>query len=108
MSAIDDVRVLIPDLDAPTMFSDGELTAYLGLSSDDPYEAAALALEALATKMTLAGYTGTIRTDDLSIQSNVDGLLTRAADLRSMSLDNSFQIIDPVCRPRHVEAVPWW
>lgn len=107
MSAIDDVRTLIPDTDS-TLFSDEEIQTYLTLESEDVYGATSLALEALATKMTFEGYTSTVRTDDLSIQSNIDALLARAGELRARSLDNSFLIIDPPCRPRHVEAVPWW
>lgn len=104
---ITQVRVLIPDTDG-ALFNDDEILTYLDLADDDPYEAAASAIDALVTKMTFTGYTGTVRTDDLSIQSNIDALLVRASELRARSLDNSFVIIDPPCRPRHVEAVPWW
>ena len=103
MSLTDDVRVLIPDTDS-ALFSDSEILTYLGLATDDPYEAAALALDALATKMTLAGYSATVKTDDLSIQSNVDRLLTRSAQLRALSLDNSFVIVDP---PRPCRTWAW-
>lgn len=76
------VRVVIPDNQSPTIFTDQEIEAYLAIEGGNVLRAAALAIEANAS--VLAENFVSVRTDDLAVNgaSAVEALLRRAKQLR--------------------------
>lgn len=110
------VRLLIPDLGYPPLFSDEQINVFLELNEWDIHLAAADALDALATQMTIAGGGTTIRTDDLMIseKDGINGLAARAAALREQSgssANDEFEIVYPFRKRNHcvpeATAIPW-
>lgn len=85
MAEIDDVRLLIPDLDADNQaFTDDQITSFLTLSDGKVFLAAARAIEVIAADEALVYKI--VSTDDLNI-NGVTGaaqvLLARAKTLRA-------------------------
>lgn len=82
MSEITQVRVIIPDVAEPHIFTDEEIQAYLDIEGGNVLRAAALAIEADAA--VLAQNYVNVRTDDLAINGaqTAETLLKRAKALR--------------------------
>jgi hypothetical protein len=76
------VRVIIPDTQAPYIFTDDEIQAYLDIEKGNVLRAAALAIETNAS--VLAENYISVRTDDLAVNgaSAAEALLKRARALR--------------------------
>jgi len=86
---IGQVRLLIPDRDLTALlFSDVEIETFLALELNNPYRAAALALETKATELTL-GQSATVRlADGTSISdstSAMESFRKRAQSLREQA-----------------------
>lgn len=115
MTAVEDVRLLIADLDADEskrLLSDDQLTQLLTMNGDSTRLAAADGLEIIATSETLLSKK--ITTQDLSTDGPAvaKALLDRAAVLRKQAAetddeggDFAFEIVDPPrsCRPELTE-----
>ena len=111
MTLIDDTRALIPDKGTPPMFSDPEITSYLELNENNPFLAAAQALDVLVTESILSGGSGLkVRTDDLSVDdtAQIKTLQDRIAYLREQGSTVAFEIIYPVYTHVRPEATPAW
>lgn len=115
-SEVKKVRLLIPDLGYPPMFSNEQIDIFLELNEWDVHLAAADALDTLASQMTIAGGGTTIRTDDLMIseKDGINGLAARAAALREQSgagANDDFQVVYPFRRQNYcapeATANPW-
>jgi len=112
MALIDTVRTLIPDLGSPPMYTDADIQVFLDTNDDDPFLAAATALETLATGLAMSGALSTIKTDDLSIseKDTIALYLSRAKSLREQSAtagEDFFTLVYPEV-PVHIEGVPLW
>lgn len=108
--ALDRVRLLIPDKDITGLtpasgvytlttyrFSDEELADLLTLASDDPYIAAALALESLISTTAQAGGKVSGYSFTIDATAGFDAMRSRAAWLRSQASSTSvFTFIDAV------------
>ena len=113
--AIPEVRVLIPDLDTTNqIFTDAEITLFLGVAKDSDLRAAAFAVDAVATNEALL--VKKMSTDDLHTDglAAADALRKHAAALRAeadrldgSAADEAFQLVFPECAWRVPEATPW-
>lgn len=108
-SPVGQIRLLIPDVDTPYIFSDDQLTAFQVLSGDDLRESAAMALDTRATDLAMTLIS--VSTDDLRVDASktVQALRDRAAWLRAES-DGGFEVVFPDTEIfPDVEAVqqPW-
>lgn len=103
MAAIDQVRVLIPDLDPNNqLFTDDEIDTFLEIYSQNVRRAAAAAIDAVAVNEALLYKI--VRTDDLQVNgvSGADVLRKRAQALRdeadksdAADADEGFVIVYP-------------
>lgn len=114
MATREEVRLLIPDLTTPPVFSDAQIDQIITLSGDKPFLAAAIALEIIATDEAMTYKI--VRTDDLSVNgvTGAQFLLDRAKALRNTqdSTDTdageAFHLVFPdedIWYPP--EATPW-
>ena len=111
MTLISDTRALIPDTGAVPMFSDAEITSYLTLNEDNPFLAAAQALDVLVTQSILTGGSGVkVRTDDLSVDdtAQLKALQDRIIYLRDQGSTAAFEIVYPAYTHVRPEATPAW
>ena len=121
MTAVEDVRLLIADLDpdeAKRLLTDAQLEQLLTLNGDSVRLAAADALEIIATSEALLSKK--ITTQDLSTDGPAvaAALLNRAAVLRKQAAetddtggDFAFEIVDApqtTCPPELTEHARWW
>ena len=100
MTTLEDTRLLIPDLGTPPIFTDDQINAFLVMSDDDVFLAAADALDTYVNDLLMSGAAATIKTDDLSIndKDGILGLQRRVQSLRDRSLaglGDEFVIIYP-------------
>lgn len=114
MEDIDLIRLLIPDLDEDNqLFTDDELTGFLGIYRGSIQRAAAAAIDSIANNEVLLFKV--IKTDDLSVNGAVaaDALRKRAISLREEAdavdgegVTDGFQIVYPNAHVGYPEVVP--
>jgi len=110
---IQQVRLLIPDVSAPQVFSDADISSYLDLGNGSARLAAADALDAIAVDETLVYRY--VKTDDLTVDGTkgADILRKRAKDLRDQETATTLDYFDlafPVhggARIPEATARPW-
>ena len=99
--AIAEVRVLIPDLDSSNrIFTDAQITLFLGIAQGSDLRAAALAVDAVASNEALL--VKKMTTDDLhtdgpatadSLRKHAAALRSEAARIEASEMDGAFDLV---------------